>query len=107
MKSPTRRNILTGTSVLCAIIWLSAAADPPVRDAQSAPYTDYSAIRLIDRVIDGEQVTWLIGDVVVVRDSLTVQGDSAAFYRDRDEYEFFGAVRITRGATVITCRRAI
>jgi len=99
--------VLTGTFVLCAIIWLTAAAEPPARDLASAQHTDYSADRLIDRVIDGEQITWLIGNVVVVRDSLTVSGDSAAFYRDRDEYEFFGAVRMTRGATVLTCRGAL
>ncbi|MBU0743137.1 hypothetical protein KJ554_12420 [bacterium] len=107
MKSPGRQYVLTGTSLLCAIIWLTAATDPPVRDAPHAPRTDYRADRLVDRVVDGEKVTWLIGNVVVVRDSLTVRGDSAAFYGDRDEYEFFGDVRMTRAAAVLTCRRAV
>ena len=104
MRSSAGLTIPGGTLLLCAIIALSAAA--PSDEPTTLQKTDYKAKRLIDRVIDGEQVTWLIGDVVVVRDSLTVEADSAAFYRDRDEYEFFDSVRMTRGEAVLTCRRA-
>jgi len=104
VRSSAGLTIPGGVLLLCAIIALSAAA--PSDESTPLPRTDYKAKRLIDRVIDGEQVTWLIGDVVVVRDSLTVEADSAAFYRDRDEYEFFDSVRMTRGAVVLTCRRA-
>lgn len=107
MRSPTRRDAVTAAFLLCAIVCLSAASDPPPRGETLRQRTTYSAKRLIDEVVDGEKVTWLIGDVVVTRDSLTVTGDSAAFYDDRDEYEFYGAVRMTRGATVLTCRGAV
>ncbi len=99
MRYSSRRLIPAGTLVFCAVLWLTAAA-PAFR------LTDFKADRLVDRVIDGEKVTLLIGNVRIVRDSLTVVGDSAAFHPDRGLYEFHGDVRMTRGETVLTCRRA-
>jgi len=101
MSPPRRHVVVGGICVLCTIVALTAATKPARRG------TTYRADRLIDRVVDGVKVTWLIGNVLVERDSLTVRGDSAAFYEAREEYEFFGAVRMTRGVTVLTCRGAL
>jgi lipopolysaccharide assembly outer membrane protein LptD (OstA) len=68
--------------------------------------TDMSADRLIDRTVDGETIRYLIGHVLIVRDSMTVAADSALFYTNVDEYDFFGHVRMTRGDAVLTCRSA-
>ena len=56
----------------------------------------FEADRTIDRVIDGERVTYLLGHVFIDRDSLTARSDTAVYYRDRDFYEFHGNVEFTR-----------
>ena len=99
MIRPAGRLLPAGTLVLCTLIWLGAA--PPA----SQP-TDIEADRLVERVIDGEKVTVLVGHVRIDRDSLTVRSDSAAFFRDRGLYEFHGDVHMTRGEAVLTCCRA-
>jgi len=77
-----------------------------VHGAEQPSRTDVEADRLIDRMVDGRTVTHLIGHVKIIRDSFTVAADSAIFYRDDDEYDFFGNVRMTRAAAVLTCRAA-
>ncbi len=89
---------LFGIAVAMTLAASLAAAQPAVVDTR--------AERMVHRVIDGEPVTHLYGDVLIVRDSLTVAADSALFYEDTEEYDFFGHVRATRGEAVLTCAAA-
>ncbi|MCB1182103.1 hypothetical protein KDM41_01635 [bacterium] len=61
------------------------------------------ADRFIDRVIEGEPVSCMYGNVFIDRDTTTAASDSAFYYRDRELYEFVGRVRLTRGPAVLTC----
>ena len=76
-------------------------ARQPVRSS-----TRMDADRLIDRVIDGRHLTYLLGNVFIDRDSLTARSDSAIYYRDDETYEFMGHVRLTNDEAVLTCQRA-
>ncbi len=62
-----------------------------------------NADRFVDRVIDGEPVSCMYGNVFIDRDTSTVSADTAYFYRDRELYEFVGNVRVTRNEAVLTC----
>lgn len=86
--------------------FLLAALTATAAAAAGPPTTLVDADRLVDRMVDGQPITYLLGNVRIVRDSMTVTADSALFYRDDDEYDFFGRVRMTRGAGVLTCRAA-
>ena len=78
---------------------VAATADPPAPRG-----TRYTAKVLRDFLLDGEKVTSLSGDVRIVRDSLEVLCDSALFYQDAGQYDFFGDVRMVRNTTVLTCQ---
>ncbi len=65
------------------------------------------ADRFVDRVIDGEPVSCMYGNVFIDRDTSTVAADTAYLYRDRELYEFIGNVRVTRNQAVLTCERGI
>ena len=81
-------------SLICLIfvgIWpprWSLAAEPAPR----APRTRIIADRSIDRVVNGERITYLLGNVFIDRDSLTASADTVRYYRDREVYEFLGRV---------------
>jgi lipopolysaccharide assembly outer membrane protein LptD (OstA) len=62
-----------------------------------------SADRFVDRVIKGEPVSCMYGNVVIDRDSIFATSDTAYAYRERDVYEFIGHVRIVRDGAVLTC----
>jgi len=96
------RRTLLGCVLMIAA--LSAGAGGAVADEPTP--TRYAADRLVDKVVAGQPITYLLGNVRIVRDSMTVASDSALFYREDAEYDFFGDVRMTRGATVLTCRAA-
>ena len=74
--------------------------------ADGKPRTRTRADRFVDRVVDGERISYLYGHVFIDRDSVTAASDTALYYRDREIYEFLGNVEMTRGEGVLTCRRA-
>jgi lipopolysaccharide assembly outer membrane protein LptD (OstA) len=63
------------------------------------------ADRFVDRVIDGEPVSCMYGNVFIDRDTITVAADTAYAYRNRDIFEFVGNVRVTRANAVVTSER--
>jgi lipopolysaccharide assembly outer membrane protein LptD (OstA) len=87
-------------ALLCGLL---TAADPA---AAQRPESRVRADRLVDRVIDGRPVSCMFGNVFMDRDSVTAAADTAYVHRDTEEYELYGNVRLTRGAAVLTCRRA-
>ena len=72
----------------------------------SLPRTRGLADRYVDRVIDGQKVSCMYGNVFIDRDTLTVRADTAFYYREREYYQFLGHVRLTRLGGVLTCDRA-
>jgi len=85
--------------------WSLAAEDGKISDPPRAR-THVIADRSIDRVVNGERITYLMGNVFIDRDSLTASSDTARYYRDREVYEFLGNVVLTRGDAVLNCRHA-
>ncbi len=87
------------------LVWDSIATaqvGPPEKTSRTKTQAD----RWIDRVVKGERITYLLGNVFIDRDSLTASSDTARYYRDREVYEFIGNVVLTRDAGVLTCRHA-
>ena len=76
-------------------------ASPP--DGETETGTSFVADRYVERVVDGERVQFLLGNVYIDRDSLTASSDTARYYTDRDFYEFIGDVVFTRHGAVLTC----
>jgi len=70
------------------------------------PRTRGLADRYVDRVIDGQKVSCMYGNVFIDRDTLSAACDTAFYYRDRDYYELYGNVVLTRFDAVLTCERA-
>ncbi len=103
-----RRSAATPPALALGLVLILAAVLPaPARESRSdRPTTRTRADRYRDLVVDGEPVSQLFGNVFVDRDSLTAAGDTAFIYRDRNEVELRGRVRVTRRASVLTCRRA-
>ncbi len=87
------------------LFWQSTAKaqeNPPGPTARTKTRSD----RFIDRVVNGERITYLLGNVFIDRDSLTASSDTARYYRDREVYEFIGNVILTSDGGVLTCRHA-
>ena len=80
----------------------AAAPRRPVRAASLV-----EADRFIDRMIDGEPVSVLIGNVYIDRDSLTARADTGYYYRVQGFYELIGNVQLRQNEAVLTCDRAI
>lgn len=102
--------LLTAALLLPARPGAQAPADAGPADADtSAPAGDVRvrAERVVYRVLDGERVTFLYGNVVIRRDTLTAYADSARHYPDRDVFELYGDVRLLRRASTLTARRAV
>ncbi len=74
---------------------------------QARPKSNLDADRFVDRVVDGEPVSCMFGNVFIDRDTTTVRADTAYFYRDRELYEFVGNVHVTRNEAVLTCDRGL
>jgi len=70
------------------------------------PMTRGLSDRYVDRIIDGQKVSCMYGNVFIDRDTLTVRADTAFYYREREYYKFLGHVRLTRLDAVLTCDRA-
>lgn len=87
-------------NLLLMLGWLAGAAAPEAR-----PRSRLDCDRLIDKVENGEKVSYLLGNVFIDRDSLTARSDTAIYFRDREFYEFMGNVEVTRDSSVLTCRR--
>ncbi len=82
------------------------AAETSGKAKTITPRTVTIADRFIDRMVNGERITYLLGNVFIDRDSLTARSDTARYYRDRDVYEFLGNVVLTRDDGVLNCRHA-
>jgi len=65
------------------------------------------ADRLVYRVVDGESITDLFGNVLIDRDTITVRSDTARYFRDREVIELWSDVRMRQNEAVLTCRRAV
>jgi len=75
--------------------------------AGSRPKTGLRGDRWQRRVVAGESVSILIGNVFIDRDSLTARCDSAHHYPDRQVYKLFGNVEIRQlDQAVVYCERA-
>ncbi len=87
------------------LVWAAqdkARENLPEKKARTITVAD----RYIDRVVNGERISYLLGNVFIDRDSLTASSDTARYYRDREVYEFIGNVVLTRDGGVLTCRHA-
>ncbi|MFO7654263.1 MAG: putative LPS assembly protein LptD [Candidatus Krumholzibacteriia bacterium] len=81
---------------------------PSVRARRSArPATVVEADRFIDRVVDGEPVSFLLGNVYIDRDSLTARADTGYYYREREVFELLGDVRLRQHGSVLTAARGV
>ncbi len=105
------RFVLLPSLILMVLVGLwpptwSQAAEPGDQPATPARRTQIRADRSIDRLVNGERITYLLGNVFIDRDSLTAAADTVRHYRDRDVYEFLGNVVLTRDDGVLTCRHA-
>ncbi|MFH1843060.1 MAG: putative LPS assembly protein LptD [bacterium] len=81
--------------------------EPSPRRSAGRAVSRITADRFVDRVIDGEPITYLYGNVYIDRDTLTARSDTALHYRRRQMYEFISNVRMRQHGTLLTCRRAI
>ncbi len=95
-----------GLLPVLGLMILAGLMEPVKASADSRPRTRTRADRFVDRVVDGERISYLYGNVFIDRDSLTAASDTALYYRDREIYEFMGHVEMTRGMGVLTCERA-
>ena len=83
---------------------------PPPR-ARTLPRTARQASwivadRFIDRMVDGQPVSFLIGNVYIDRDTVVVRADSARVYRDQQLAKLYGHVRMRQYTTRLACQRA-
>ncbi len=79
------------------------AIDPD--DPVTRPLSRGVAERWVDRIVDGERISYLYGNVFIDRDTVTAAADTGIVYRDRGRYELYGRVRLTNKGAVLTCRR--
>lgn len=100
------RFVLLPVLILMTLIGVFGIPGPATAN-EGRPRTRTTADRFIDRVVDGERITYLYGDVFIDRDSLTAASDTAFYYRDREVYEFMGSVVLTRAGGVLNCDRAL
>ena len=109
-----------GRSLLCVLYaaalllpGLLGAQSPRQTSAQSErqgggrPVSQITADRFIDRVVDGEPITFLYGNVFIDRDTLKARSDTALYYRRQQVYEFRGNVRLRQHGATLTCRYAV
>ncbi len=83
----------------------AAAADTTLVEAPPGAMR-VRADRLVDRLVDGQPVTFLFGNVLIDRDTLAVRSDTAVYYRSRDVYDFNGQVSLQSRQRVLTARSA-
>jgi lipopolysaccharide export system protein LptA len=99
-RSPAPAAALLCTAALAVLLAVDGAAAP-------RPASRVRSERMIDRIIDGERISYLYENVYIDRDTVTAAADTGIVYRDRDRYELFGRVKLTSSASVLTCRRAV
>ena len=109
------RGVLLPAVVVAAVLGAFRIIDiPDIAHAQesgsnskvSRPGTRGLADRYVDRIIDGEKVSCMYGNVHIDRDTVKAEADTAYYYREREYYQFYGNVRLTRFGAVLTCDRA-
>ncbi len=94
----------TTVGFLLAFAALASLAAAPA--GAQVPGSRVRALKLVDQVVDGRPVLCLFGEAFIDRDSVTAAADTAYVQRDTDIYDLHGNVRLTRGASVLTCLRA-
>lgn len=100
------RRVLAPAFMLAALFVLIIVPWQNPSLAQSGPRnSSLVADKFVDRIINGEPVSCMYGNVFIDRDTITVAADTVYAYRDRDVYEFIGHVRVTRNDAVITSER--
>jgi lipopolysaccharide export system protein LptA len=99
----TRRVLCLIPFALLLVVLLGSVRSDQPRSRTGRAMTDVKADRYIDRIVDGQRIQYLLGNVHIDRDSLTASSDSARYYPDRDHYEFLGNVVFTRHGAVLTC----
>ncbi len=104
----TRGVLMPSALVLCVVsLLLALQSEGLAQERGKREESRISADRFVDRVIDGEPVTCMYGDVFIDRDTSTVAADTAYFYRERELYEFVANVRVVRNGAVLTCDRGL
>ncbi len=110
-----RRKVLLPALILAVVLGILRVGGVPVRvfaqnegsvSGPAKPRTRGIADRYVDRIIDGQKVSCMYGNVYIDRDTLKVQSDTAYYYRDREYYELIGHVILNRFEAEITCDRA-
>lgn len=101
MTQAGRTRSVAGLAALLVAL-LATASPAAAQRAESRVRAD----RLVDQVVDGRPVSCMYGNVFIDRDSVTAAADTAYAQRDSEDYNLHGNVRLTRGASVLTCRRA-
>lgn len=82
---------------------------PPSDRRLARPQRQASWIRadaFIDRLVDGESVAFLYGNVYIDRDSVVVRADSAHVYRDRQVAKLYANVQMRSGKGRLAAREA-
>lgn len=94
----------------CVLLLIVASTATTPAAARSAPNRRASLIEadsFVDRVVDGERISYGFGNVFIDRDTLKAWCDTALYYRSRAEYEFHGHVRIIQNTSELDCRRGV
>ncbi|MCP4291869.1 MAG: hypothetical protein GY780_08555 [bacterium] len=94
--------VLLGLRPVVQNTWVMAQESPAPIQKRTKTVAD----KYIDRVVNNERISYLLGNVYIDRDSLTAACDTARYYRDREMYELIGNVVLTRDEGVLTCRHA-
>jgi lipopolysaccharide assembly outer membrane protein LptD (OstA) len=97
--------LLTVAALLAVGSVLTADRGAAQVGPESRPESRMQADRYIDRMVNGEPVSFMLGNVFIDRDSLTASSDSARYYRNRELYAFEGNVVVTRDSSTLSCQR--
>ncbi|MCP4573035.1 MAG: LPS-assembly protein LptD [bacterium] len=98
--------LLLPAVIALGVLGGALAADRPAAAADRR-FSRLRADRVVERIVDGERITYLYGNAFIDRDTVTAAADTGVVYRDRERYELYGHVRLTNLGTILTCRRAI
>jgi len=105
-----RRTLLPALA-LSFVLLVALIADPlsvlALGKKQAKAFTYIDADKFIDKVVDGERISFYYDNVVIDRDTLTANCDTLIHYRDRKVVEFLGNVHLVQNATTVDCRRAV
>ncbi len=99
----------TAAGVVPDLSETTATFGPPADRRHPRPARAASWItsdRFVDRMFEGEAVSFLFGNVYLDRDSVVVRADSARVYRDRDFVRLFSNVQARSSGARLASREA-